>query len=101
MKTVWVKVELLEGRRDPDGAAGLWEVTLDEDVPKEGHAVGAALDVFHESIGISDLEDFEVSTLNPKDQKFIAQADDYEEGFGPDGVAERIGDTDMDFGPSR
>lgn len=101
MKIVWVRVELLSGCSDPDDAAGLWEVTLDEDVADEGHAAGAALDAFHGSVAISMPEDFEISTLNPENRQDISEAEDYQQGSGPDAVVERISDSEMDLGPSR
>ena len=64
MKTLWVKVECLPGCNDPDRTAGLCKVTLSEEM-QVGHAMGAALDVFHRQRTISVVDDCEIRALDP------------------------------------
>lgn len=60
---------------------GLYEVTLDAGTPADGMA-NAALDGFHNSIGIKRLDDFEivVRTAEHPQSDAIEQADTYENG---------------------
>jgi hypothetical protein len=99
MKTVWVKVDCRPGCEDPDGAAGLWQVTLREELPV-GHAVGAALDVFHRGVTIGVLDDFDIRVLDPGSRQEICEAEDYKQGSGCDGEVELVGEDGTHLGPS-
>jgi hypothetical protein len=95
VKVVWLQVELLEGRDDSDDAAGLWEVELHDEVAEEGIAVGAALDVFHRSVAVSELEDYEITALHPETLVVLSESESYVQGSGPDGEVDRIGDRSI------
>jgi hypothetical protein len=92
VKKVWVVAQLLEGREDPDEAAGVWEVNLEQELEAQ-FAAGAALDVFHSSVAISELEDFEISTLNPQDRAEIFEAAGYVQDSGTKGSVHLIAPT--------
>ncbi len=92
MKVIWVNVDLREGCSDPDGAAGVWEVTLQQ-AHEPDIAAGAALDVFHQKVGISELEDFEISTYRADTAQEILEAETYVQGSCGGGTVERIANT--------
>jgi hypothetical protein len=99
VNTVWVNVEYLPQGEDPEKAAGLWEVSLLQDMPS-GHAAGAARDVFHRRVALGVREDYEIRTLDPDTRVEILEADDYEEGSICDGDVEWIQDAAAAFEPS-
>jgi hypothetical protein len=100
MQIVWVEVQLKPGiTQDKDRVVGLWEVTLDRDLP-EGQAVGAALDLFHTSVAIDVLDDYEITTIDPQTRKPIYEGEDYVQGSGPKGAVELINDTGLDDAPT-
>jgi len=90
MKRVWINVALREGCEDPDGAEGLWEVSLNQDCP-EGVVVPVAKDVFHRRIGIRVLDDFIIDVLSPDTKERLKATEDYV-NHSVGGDVERIGD---------
>jgi hypothetical protein len=89
VNVVWVVAELRPGCEDPDGAVGVWEVTLDRSM-EPGTAVGAALDIFHRKVGIGELEDFEISTVDPASREEIYESEVYQQGSCGNGCVELI-----------
>ena len=78
--------------RDPDGASGVWQVTLHEETEPVGIAAGAALDTFHATVAIGELDDFEISAHDPFSLQEIYEADDYKRG-GQAGDVARIANS--------
>lgn len=84
-KTVYVHVvySVKKKQLDPSdrGTVGIYEVLLKSDTPEEGLA-NAALDGFHDSFGIKELDDFLISVRKTSDPKSneIEQSLDYENG---------------------
>jgi len=91
MKQVLILVRPLS-KRDPDAASGVWEVTLQEETEPVGIAAGAALDTFHATVGIGELDDFEISAHDPLSPQEIYEADDYKRG-GQVGDVSRIANS--------
>ena len=89
MRTVWVVVTMRHGCKDEDGAVGVWEATIARDLAP-GIAAGAALDIFHQKIGLTEIDNYEIATVDPATSKLISQAEDFLEGSGGGGELERI-----------
>lgn len=77
VRKVWVQAE-------HNGATGLWEVTLTEDLPAE-QAAGAALEVFRGKVTLCEREQFEISAIDPRTRQRIHQPENYQNGSGCDG----------------
>jgi hypothetical protein len=93
LRSVLINVALREGCEDPDDAVGLWEVELNEDYPP-GIAAGAAKDIFHSSVAIETLDDYEIDTLDPETRERIDEDEDYESySQSQCGKIRRIGDA--------
>jgi hypothetical protein len=94
MKEVWVVAILRDGCDDPDEAAGVWSVSLDKDL-EPGLAAGSALDIFHNKVAISEIDDFEISTIDPATREDISEPDGYVQQSGCLGSVELLAD-DLD-----
>jgi hypothetical protein len=92
MNEVWVVATLREGCEDSDEAAGVWVVTLDKDL-EPGMAAGTALDIFHNKVAIAELDDFEISALDPVTRENLFESDDYVQGSGCLGSVDLLADT--------
>ena len=64
-------------------APGAYMVLIDDDVPEQDWA-DVALDVFHGSVAISNLDDFNIMVVDPTTQRELNQRDDYEAYSGKD-----------------
>lgn len=68
-------------------------MTFEGDYPS-GAAVGIALDIFHSSIGISELEDFIIDPGDPNTKEILEEAEGYESYSATcDGEVARIGEA--------
>lgn len=92
---VYIKVEGEPSHDDDDAVAGAYLVEVDADL-SEGDRASAALDAFHESIGIKVLEDFEVTTWDAEGKE-IAQGE--AEGYTMGEHAEYLGMIDPEDFP--
>ena len=88
MKTVLVVVELRVGCHDIDDVEGVWQADLHRDLPAP-LAAGAALDTFHRKVAISELENYDIDTVDPDTFESVSEPDDYEQG-GEQGSVEVI-----------
>jgi len=78
-KTYYICVTGTPSDAEDQGVPGLSRVDVDlSNDPLPGQIAGAILDVFHDSVAISNLDDFDINVLD-EDGREISQAEDYEE----------------------
>lgn len=74
-----IRVKPLTNQLEPDdeGVAGTYLVEVDE-AAYPGAQTSCALDVFHDHIGISCLEDFSITVMNPRTFEIMEQDDSFD-----------------------
>lgn len=63
--------------RDDLGVVGIWSVEVDAGIDPAARAE-AALDVFHESVAVDVLDDFEFDVVDPESARVLARDFDHE-----------------------
>lgn len=76
-------VSLLDLQQDDQEVPGAYQVLIYSDLPPQDWA-DTALDCFHCSIAIDNLEDFEITVVDAETQQILSQRDDYEASSGVD-----------------
>lgn len=77
-KKVYVIVEGEPSEVEDEGVPGIYEIEVDPELD-EGQSSEAALDVFHDHVGIEMLDDFDISVVN-EDGVALPRLDKYESG---------------------
>jgi hypothetical protein len=81
---------------EDDHVPGVYQVSVDPDVPEEDLA-DTALDIFHDNIAVEVLDDFDFCVVDPETNELLSQNDDYESYSGThNGVFDEKIDTDVD-----
>ena len=79
-------VKCLSDKQD-EGVAGKYRIKITDGVP-EGHVAGVALDVFHSSVAVGCLDDFEFAVRQGR--KALVEGDGYV-SYSGEGKGEMLG----------
>lgn len=90
---ILINVRPREGRSPSDDATGRYKVTLSSDYDCVRKAAGIATDIFFQSIGIANSDEYEIQALHPDCYAVLREPEDYVPCMEGEGDVTRVSNT--------